>query len=87
MSSLQTAGHMKPITTRGLMGCAEINAIKLKILIKIYLWEFVLQKLDEILVPSNPLIECKSNIGNTHTEEIRKESLDSKKVYMGQNAV
>ena len=71
------------------MGCVKTNAIEYetdKILLKIYLWEHALQKLNKIPVPSNPPGDSKSNMGN-----INKKSKNVvwlvKKVWVRLNVV
>ena len=46
-----------------MLGCNKVSVIEYensKILFEIDLWELVLQKLREILVPSNPHDDCKT---------------------------
>ena len=72
------------------MGCTETNVIRTetdKVLFKIDVWELMLQKLDEIPIPSNPSNDGESNMGNTHMEEVKKEGLAGKKVQEGPNLV
>ena len=61
------------------MSCTETSAIEYKngkVLFKIDLWELLLQKLDKILVPSNPSDDIKKNMGNINMEETKEDALD-----------
>ena len=58
-----------------LLGCTKTSAIKYevdKVLFKINLWELTLQKLKEILIPSNPCDDNKNGMGNINVEENKK---------------
>ena len=64
-----------------LFGCTEICVIEYEngeVLFKIDLWELVPQKLDKILVPSNPHDDNKNNMGNIKMEETKEDGLDGK---------
>ena len=47
-----------------------------EVLFKIDLWELVLQKLEEIPVPSNPPDDNKNGMGNINMEESKKDGMD-----------
>ena len=60
-------------------GCTKTIMIEYensKVLFEIELWELVLQKLDEIPVPSNPPDDNKNDMGNINMEENKKDGLD-----------
>ena len=55
-----------------LLGCTKASTIKYKnseVLFKIDLWEFVLQKLEEISIPNNPPEDNEMGTGNSNMEE------------------
>ena len=61
------------------MGCTEAITIKYencRVLVEIDLWEFVLQKDDDIPVPSNTPDENKNNMGIINMEETKKDGMD-----------
>ena len=63
----------------GPVECTETSTIEYensKVLFKVDLWELMLQKLEEILVPSNPPDGNKNNMGNINMEENKKDGLD-----------
>ena len=67
-----------------LLGFTKTSAIKYetdKVLFKIDLWELLLQKLDEIPVPSNPPEDGKNNMGNINVEKINDDDLAGKKRF------
>ena len=69
-----------------LLGCTNTNAIEYEnydVLFKIDLWEVVLQKLDKILVPSNPPDDNKNEMGNINIEETKENCLNGEKVSSG----
>ena len=51
-------------------------SMKTEVLFRIDLWELVLQKLEEILVSSNPPNDNKNDMGNMNMEESKKDGLD-----------
>ena len=58
------------------MGCTKASAIEYKnskVLFKIDLWELALQKLKEVLVPSNPPDDSKNGTGNINMKENGKD--------------
>ena len=62
-----------------LLGCTETSAIKYensKVLFEIEQWELVLQKLEEIPIPSNPPDDNGNGMGNINMEENKKDGLD-----------
>ena len=64
------------------MRCTKTCVIRYengKVLFKIDLWEFLLQKLDKISLPSNPSDDNKNNMGNINLKETKEDDLDGEK--------
>ena len=58
------------------MGCIKASTIEYKnseVLYRIDLWDLSLQKLVEILIPSNPPDDNKNGVGSINTEENKKD--------------
>ena len=69
-----------------LLGCTKTSAIEYETdeaLFEFDLWELALQKLNEVLVPSNPPDESKHNKGNTNKEKIKEVGLAGEKASSG----
>ena len=69
-----------------MLGCTKTSAIQYEIsevLFEIDLWELALQKLDKILVHSNPPDDNKNNMGNINVEKTKEDGLDGEKGSSG----
>ena len=69
-----------------LLWCTETITIECEssnVMIEIDLWDDVLQKLDEIPLPSNPCDNNKNNMGNTNMEDTKKDGLDGENSTVG----